>query len=196
MEQNVHDEKHLADEYGITVRSEFVPFSKSHDYEPGLDPQDKCLNWKVTIVYKGRDIITQDYMAGIGYLPSYKNYNIKDFGQKYSIVHCAYMDAELENGYQAVISHQEYVAGMSFPIKIDKNKPILPDSVGVVWSLLNDARAIDYACFEDWADDYGYDSDSRKAEKIYNDCLAIGLKLRAGLGENLIEKLRDTLLDY
>ena len=68
--------------------------------------------------------------------------------------------------------------------------------IGVVWSLLNDARAIDYACFEDWADDYGYDSDSRKAEKIYNDCLAIGLKLRAGLGENLMEKLRDTLLDY
>lgn len=31
--------------------------------------------------------------------------------------------------------------------------------------------------FEDWADNFGYDKDSRRAEKLFNECRAIGANL-------------------
>lgn len=50
-------------------------------------------------------------------------------------------------------------------------------------SLANDAVGVENArSFEEWASDYGYDSDSRKAEKIYNACVDIRRKLRDFLG--------------
>jgi len=46
-----------------------------------------------------------------------------------------------------------------------------PTVEDVMSCLLLDASGVDQARdFEDWASDYGYDTDSRKAEKIYNDC--------------------------
>jgi hypothetical protein len=57
-------------------------------------------------------------------------------------------------------------------------------------SLVRDADALHSAGFDDWAADYGYDTDSRKAESIYRACLEIGQKLRAGLGQALLDELR------
>lgn len=34
-------------------------------------------------------------------------------------------------------------------------------------------------CFEDWAEEFGYETDSRKAEDVYKACLKGGTKLRA-----------------
>ncbi|MCP4307339.1 MAG: hypothetical protein GY788_21205 [bacterium] len=41
-----------------------------------------------------------------------------------------------------------------------------PNAASVVDCLISDASALDQS-FEDWADDYGYDTDSRKAELLY-----------------------------
>ena len=45
-----------------------------------------------------------------------------------------------------------------------------------------DSGVFNYNCFEDWADDLGYDTDSRKAERIYQECVAGGKKLKALFG--------------
>lgn len=75
-------------------------------------------------------------------------------------------------------------------------KPILPKLRDVVWSLIMDGNAIDHRDFEDWASDFGYDTDSRKAEATYRACLDIGLKMRNTLGESKLEKLREVYQDY
>ena len=59
-----------------------------------------------------------------------------------------------------------------------------------------DADVLDYPTFEEWADTFGYDCDSRSAEKTYRDCLEIALKMRAIFGEADLTKLRDTFQDY
>lgn len=51
-------------------------------------------------------------------------------------------------------------------------------------SLVLDASALDYCCFEDWANDYGYDIDSRKAERLYQECLSMGQWLRMLFGKD------------
>lgn len=70
-----------------------------------------------------------------------------------------------------------------------------PSIADVLHSLLMDAEAIDAGSFEEWAGDLGYDTDSRKAEGIYRECLETGLKLRAMLGDEIINRLRDALQD-
>lgn len=57
-----------------------------------------------------------------------------------------------------------------------------PDRETVLDSLCSDAAGADQT-FEDWASDYGYDTDSRKAEAVYRAVVAQTKKLRAFLGD-------------
>jgi hypothetical protein len=43
--------------------------------------------------------------------------------------------------------------------------------------------------FEDWADDYGYDADSRRAETIYHNVKTVSLNMKNFLGKEAYETL-------
>lgn len=59
-----------------------------------------------------------------------------------------------------------------------------PKAADVLDCLASDASSIENANgFEDWAADFGYDTDSRKAEKTYKACEHIAKRLRNFLGE-------------
>ena len=79
-----------------------------------------------------------------------------------------------------------------------KNKPveIKPEPRDVIHCLLSDGEAIDHAKYEDWADNFGYDRDSRKGEAIYRHCLELGLQLRSSLGDDNLRKLREAFEGY
>jgi len=65
-----------------------------------------------------------------------------------------------------------------------------PKTEDVLNDLASDSSGIENArSFEDWAADYGYDTDSRKAEKIYNACMKQSEKLKSFLGDNLYQEL-------
>ena len=57
------------------------------------------------------------------------------------------------------------------------NKPTLPD---VMYALVMDSQEFHYGCldFEEWAENYGYDTDSRSAENTYNACRACYVALK------------------
>lgn len=60
-----------------------------------------------------------------------------------------------------------------------------PDVETVLDSLCSDASSVVNAdSFEDWAADFGYDADSRRAEKLYQECVKQTDKLRAFLGDD------------
>lgn len=88
--------------------------------------------------------------------------------------------------YPARASYEECRTGFSagFP-----KKPILPDIQDFIQSICLDASALGYGCFEDWARELGYDEDSRKAEKMYRQCLQHGIMLRACLGSEKFDHL-------
>lgn len=54
-------------------------------------------------------------------------------------------------------------------------KPKTPD---VLYSLITDADVLNCGTFENWAREFGYDSDSRKAFAIYQECLSTALQLK------------------
>lgn len=61
----------------------------------------------------------------------------------------------------------------------------LPDPVGIFDCLLSDTQSVDDMTFEDWADDFDFDEDSRKALKVYERSLAQAKAVKEFLGDDL-----------
>ena len=65
-----------------------------------------------------------------------------------------------------------------------------PEVVDVLNCLADDIAGVSNArSFEEWAEEYGYDTDSRKAEKTYNVCVKKAARLLSFLGDDLYNEL-------
>ena len=58
-----------------------------------------------------------------------------------------------------------------------------------------DSEVLEYSSFEQWANVFGYNEDSREAEKVYNVCLATALKFNQ-IGAAAIGELKEVYQDY
>lgn len=94
---------------------------------------------------------------------------------------------------------KEFRAGRTAPMPSNPTKydraaylawtdPEPPTAAEVLDSLASDASSADQS-FEDWCGDYGYDTDSRKAEAAYNACRETMFNLRKLLGARDLETL-------
>jgi len=160
-------ERLIAD--GVSYNAVFVPQSQSRN----KDETRPSLNWRVTIA-KDNVRLETDYMQGCAYLPHYSH-----AFAKFPVYEAAVREA-CETGKSRIIpAKSAYDAAQG-----DRAVPIVreipaPEFVDVLYSLVSDASVIDFPGFEEWAREYGYDTDSRKAEQMYRECLDTALKLRA-----------------
>ncbi len=170
------------DALGIEYTATFIPFSESRNKGEKL----KSLNWLVTL-RKGHQEIKTDYMQGQGHVKGYKS---KMGGM--TMYEKEDQDTRLE---KACEEGRWVTAILSTGSVFTKPHPgpLLKD---VLYSLVMDSDALDYPTFEDWADCFGYDTDSRSGEKVYRACLEIALKMRAMFGDAGLEKLREVFQDY
>ena len=171
-----------------------MPFSKSRN----AAENHRSLNWRITLVqrYKNgegddryRDIITTDYTQGFGLAPAYKA-SVKQAGSAYSMLRASAIERETETGRITV-----FAPGGLAMFQNGKAIPA-PSAADVVYSLAIDADVLNYARFEDWADELGFNSDSRKDEAIYKQCMADALQLRAGIGQEALSALQLAAQDY
>lgn len=59
-----------------------------------------------------------------------------------------------------------------------------PTAAGVLYCLLSDTASVDNArSFEEWANDLGYDTDSRKAEALFRSCEEQAVEVHDFLGD-------------
>lgn len=169
---------------GLDYSAYFVPQSQSRNARE----KNPSLNWRVTIKNAGR-ALTTDYTQGIGHLP-------EEFRR--------HLQAQKGLGPRGLAQIERKVAEtgrtgrvLSSPDILTSAKPLpAPLLRDVLYCLVMDAGVIDYATFEEWASEYGYDTDSREAEKTYRACLETALQLRAILGNENMNKLREAFQDY
>ena len=174
--------QNAVDALGLNYSAEFVPFSKSRNAKKATKPSDYSLNWRVTLSKNGRSLTT-DYMQGIGHIPGHKQntrYTTNAWG---ALKHTC--ETGKYGGRESSIA--QYLGEKPIPAPLPRD---------VLYSLGMDASVIDYPSFEEWASDFGYEPDSRKAEKTYQECLRIALELRAMLGDAGMQSLRDASQDY
>lgn len=72
---------------------------------------------------------------------------------------------------------------------------VTPTAASVLYCLLMDSQCGE-ECFESFCDEFGYDTDSRKALETYLECQAIGAKLQRVFTYNELNILRELLGDY
>ncbi len=121
------------------------------------------LQWKISVLVDGDKAHSCTYTAGIAHAPC----------------------------YPAMVAYDECQTGLCLKRGKGYRQPLKPDIESVICSLCLDASAIDYACFEDWAREFGFDTDSRAAEKSYRQCIDTALRLRAALGSKAFEELQN-----
>ncbi|MBT9153356.1 MAG: hypothetical protein DDT39_00013 [Firmicutes bacterium] len=167
------DKAHILHRLLHTIRCEFVPFSQSRR----AGEKQPSLNWLARVDFRDRNVLTTDYSQGSAHAPAYTRFSEHSDGRRDAYATNLRIAAECETGKDS----------------LTREKITPPAASDILHSLLLDASVIDYATFEQWASEYGYNTDSRAAERIYRDCLEIALKLRATLGEPLMRDLRDLL---
>ncbi len=170
----------------LSLKTKFVPFSLSRSAEE----KQKSLNWKVTIVSPNGQF-TCDYMKGIGHLP-YPNTSFMKLNSYQSSSLNEAINSAVETGVARKIS----IVGKDLKVGIGNAEFPTPTMKEVLESLCLDSDVKNYLSFESWAKEFGYDTDSKKAEKIYTSCqkAAEGLAKVLG-GVDNIDKVRDMIYD-
>jgi hypothetical protein len=165
--------------FKVSVDAAFVPYSQSRHKADKWE----CLTWRVTLRVDGREVITTDYAQGVAHCPAHSKFGLRTYERRKAIEH------EIETGRVARhLTSSDYVAS---------GLPIPPPAVAdVLYALVSDASVLDYPSFDTWAEDNGYDLDSRKAEATYRTCLDIALKLRAAVGDVGLRQLQEASQDY
>jgi len=141
------------DALNLKYEATFIPFRQSRN----KDDKNKSINWRVTI-----NDLTTDYMQGLAHVPGYKH----QFGGQ------TVADQERDN---RAAEHGEFQRRAH---SILWQKLPAPELVDILYCLARDASVLDHASFQDWADEFGFDTDSRKAEATYYQCLTLAMKLR------------------
>lgn len=165
----------LLAQHGVTMSATFVPQSASrHSQE-----KDRTLNWRIAFkrVSNGASFAI-DYSQGVGHIP-------KIIGKSYPMeMQAREWEASEKGRYQAR-------ANSSFA-----TKPLPPPSAAnILYCITSDASCIDDT-FEDFCANLGYDTDSRKAEAIYNACRAQTRDAQRVLGRDLLDAAAKLLEGY
>jgi hypothetical protein len=74
-------------------------------------------------------------------------------------------------------------------------RPVAPHAADVLYSIILDSSAVGQS-FRSWCSEYGYDTDSRKAEETYRACQRNADKLARVMGHALIAEMSTVLQDY
>lgn len=141
------------------------------------DPKNPRLNWMCTLS-RGKRSFDAEFHQGYALIKGLPK--TKDI----------YLQKEMirlicETGYM-----HEILEPWQRPVRSNKRvtEPLLKE---VLYYLCLDAQVLNYATFEEWANEYGYEEDNRKAEALYRECITQSLKLSNLIGSTTIESLND-----
>jgi hypothetical protein len=172
-----------AEQHGATLYFQFVPLSASRNKDEKLP----TLNWLITLKRNGRDVLTFDYSAGSAHCPTYKA-SVAELGGPRCLLRDSAIRSECETGKRVkVVGGDQFLSGAAIPA---------PSVADVLYCLASDYSVIDVGGFESWASEFGYDTDSRKAEGIYRACLEQALALRGAFGDAAMSALQEAAQDY
>lgn len=160
----------------INYTAVFVPFSASRNFKESPRVSDLSVNWKIEIKSENnRVILKTDYQEGIGL--HFKT--AVSFGNRTTVDEYNRIKLAVESGNKTGFKRLKQ-----------------PELVDVLYCLVSDSSVLECSGFEEWSDDLGFDTDSRKAEKIYKECIKIGLKLNSIIGACKLEQLRELYQDF
>lgn len=166
--------------FGLKMECTFVPFSKSRSAKN----KTPNMNYKITILHNDKPILKDiDYCCGVLLFPQLDRFTGKTYDQRRMLENA--VETGRANRLMVSIDH------------VTNNGPkLIPSICDVVYCLILDSDVINYSCFKDWADSFGYSDDSISAKAIYEECLKTALALRSAIGDSKLQELKECFIDY
>lgn len=164
---------------GVIYNATFIPKSQSRN----RDEKSPSLNWRIQLIRNGVSYET-DYMMGIGRITERERSAMK---QAVGYITSSGRKTLDEKRIANNMAETGQIIGIDNKIRLATIKP--PKLESVVYCLLRDVDVLNHSSFEDWASNFGYDTDSRKACDIYHECLKTALKLKSMFGDVTLGEL-------
>ena len=172
------DRKQIIDGLGVTYTATFQPKPQAGEKHPQL-------HWLITLS-KGKQTLSVPYSQGIGHVVGYKHRAIRTL----------YDEEQHRQFVKTCETGKLYKSAYSAGCDLHSGTQPAPKLEEVLYCLVSDASVLDHSSYEEWAQELGYDEDSRKGEATYRECLKQSLGLRKLIGEKAIEALREAYQDY
>lgn len=171
----------IIDALGLTYAAKFLPT---------IQPQDKVknpqLHWEITL-RKGCQTMTVPYSQGCAHVMGYQQYHKTPYNKR---LHNEMIKEACETG----IVNKDWAREDSYiKRKVKQPEPKLAD---VLHCLVMDSDVLNNSGFEEWASNYGYATDSRKAEQTYRQCIDQSLQFKNLIGQSALEQLQEVFQDY
>lgn len=161
----------------LNYKVTFVPQSQSRNAGEKL----RTVNWLITLGEITKPgFMRLEYQSGIGNVPGLQG----TYGAKRTLESSHREHAASEQGKY----YRKQDTNLFFALPLPA-----PELVDVLYCLVMDSNVLDCDGFEDWADEYGYDTDSRAAKKAYKKCLSQSRKLRKLID---LDAAREAFQDY
>lgn len=146
----------------------------------GAQIRDKweCDAWNITLYRTGKkDVFNSLYYTGIGHRV------LSAMGKLEK--------SRIQRTYKGSVNLRHMLAQN----KKENAKPQVPHIAGILCSFMLDASANDYS-FNDWCNEYGYESDSIKALNMYQECCNTAKELHKLFNRSELSELSELLQDY
>lgn len=173
----------VIEQLGLTYTATFVPTKQPAGTVP--HPQ---LHWLCTLT-KGKRHISIPYHQGCAHVIGYQHYHKNQYEKR---LHDEMIRAACENG-KYVRDKRAWLGEIYTQFKAAQPDPKLAD---VLYCLVMDADVLNTSGFEEWAENLGYNTDSREAEKMYRQCIEQSLQFKNLIGQAALDTLREAFQDY
>lgn len=171
-----------------TLALEQLGFAMTSDIPAGRVEDDwPCVSYNVSLVFKGKHVLHTPFRLGIGHV------NIKKARPDSICEHWTNDEASMIYAWQRnpSVKFKDPQNQANIAAKLARKQGVKPNLAEVLHCLVMDGEAFFQAqSFEQWAAEFGYDLDSRKAEGIYRTCDATGRKLAGALSKETLDEVR------
>lgn len=155
-----------------------------------FDPKgENRLNYRVKVSKGAQTVYDGPYSMGLAHIPNY-NALLKATNSTYSRT-----TLDGERLFNQVLANGKSIKQISYNNWLS-GEPILPARLDVMHSLIMDGYADDARSYEEWAGDYGYDTDSIKGLRVFEACAEVGRALRVTMGAEWVMAARGAFQDY
>lgn len=171
----------IIEQLGLTYNAQFVPTK-----QPAATVPHPQLHWVCTLA-KGAQSMSVPYHQGCAHVIRYQRYHKTTYDK-------GLHDEMIRQACETGIVHTNWAQDRTYLHKtIKQPKPKLAD---ILYALVMESDVLNCSGFEDWATNYGYNTDSREAERTYRQYLEQSLQLRNLIGQSKFDELITAFQDY
>jgi hypothetical protein len=149
-----------------------------------------CIHYRVEVKIGDKTVIKTDFYLGVGHVKKPTKY--LQYNKHLAALparHRNMLDHWIDRPSVKFIDQETFSEVVAAVAKATKVAPTLDQVMASL--ILDGSPCFDHQSHKDWCDDFGYDADSMRAKKMYNQCMETGQAIARHLPNTTLYALRN-----